>query len=236
MESANFLRRHEIKYLLTQDQYLHVRQAWQQQIVPDIYGRSTVCSLYFDTPDFRLIRRSLSHPVYKEKLRLRSYGIPDDDGTVFLELKKKFDGVVYKRRAKMTHREAFDFLAQPRPYSRKTEEFSYFLRFYGCLRPTVFIACERTAWIGLREPDLRITFDSDIRWRDRELSLRDGAHGSPILPADTVLMEVKTATAMPLWLTEVLTRERLFPTSFSKYGRAYEFILNRKSEGDQVYV
>lgn len=236
MESANFLRRHEIKYLLSQDQYLHVRQAWQQQIVPDIYGRSTVCSLYFDTPDFRLIRRSLSHPVYKEKLRLRSYGIPGDDDTVFLELKKKFDGVVYKRRTKMTHREALDFLAQPRPYSQMTEELSYFLRVYGCLRPAAFIACERTAWTGVREPDLRITFDSDIRWRNRELRLCDGAHGSPILPADTVLMEVKTATAMPLWLTDVLTRERLFPTSFSKYGRAYEFILNQKSGGDQVYV
>ena len=99
----------------------------------DEYGRSTICNLYYDTPDYLLIRRSIEKPVYKEKLRIRSYSKASSDSTVFVELKKKYNHVVYKRREALTNKEAVNWLSGEKPTSvnnQITSEIDYFLQYY----------------------------------------------------------------------------------------------------------
>lgn len=217
-------RRYEKKYRLTPGQYTGIRRALEGWMQPDRFYRSQIRSIYFDTPDRRLVRRSLEKPVYKEKLRLRSYGLPGAEDPVFVELKKKYRGVVYKRREVMTLREAEAYLYQGGPAPRDSQilrEISRFLDFYPRIEPAMGITYSRTAWVGMEDPRLRITFDSDIQWRETELRLDREAGGEALLPPGGRLMEIKVPGAMPLWLARLLEEEAVYPASFSKYGRAY---------------
>lgn len=235
MKIQNQFKRYEIKYLLDGRQYAAVRRAMEGRTVGDEYGRSTICNVYYDTPDHRIIRRSLEKPSYKEKMRLRSYGTPRGDTKVFLELKKKYDSVVYKRRADMTYDAAMKFIEQPLPYSQITREIAYFMEFYGTLYPAMFISYAREAFFGADDRDLRITFDTDILWRAEDVGLAAGVYGSPILAPGTVLMELKIARAVPLWLSAALAREKIYPTSFSKYGMAYIDALKCENKNTRRY-
>lgn len=228
MDYQHTFQRYELKYLLNSRQKAAVLSAMKPYMTGDSYPDSTVCSLYFDTPDFLLIRRSLEKTAYKEKLRLRSYGPAHSDSTVFVELKKKYKSVVYKRRIPMTLSQAERCLCPGRPFKDSSQiirEIDYFRNFYKNLAPAVFLSCERKSFTGISAPDLRITFDENILWRREQLSLCSGIYGSPILSPDTALMEIKTAGAMPLWLTETPSEFGIFRTSFSKYGKAWEAIL-----------
>ena len=106
----------------------------------------------------------------------------------------------------------------------------------------MLIACEREAWFDEAHPDLRLTFDRNIRYRENELRLDRGSAGIHLLPKDTVLLEIKTAGAMPLWLADALAAERILPGSFSKYGAAYLRTLEEKNhpismiEGGEQHV
>lgn len=219
----SIFKRYELKYLLTRQQYDRVQQVLQPYMAPDAYGRTTIRNLYFDTPDYRLIRRSLEKPVYKEKLRLRSYARTTGDTPVFVELKKKFRGVVYKRRLSLPEQQALAWLAGGTcPVDTQiAREVSYFRDFYGELSPKVFLCYDRVAWYCRDGSDFRVTFDERILCRREGLTLSGEAEGIPILDEKYVLMEVKTAGGIPLWLTAFLTRERIFKASFSKYGTAY---------------
>ena len=222
-ETKLSFKRYEKKYLLSAGQYEALFRALEGRIVPDLYHRSTVCSLYYDTEDYALIRRSLDAPVYKEKLRVRSYSVPDADGEVFVELKKKFEGMVYKRRIPMRAREAAAYLAGEAPppeNSQMTRELDWFLR-TNRVSPKVFIACDRTAWVARDDPELRITFDENLRWRATELDLTRGSGGAYLLAPGEVLMEIKIPGATPLWLSRLLSDRGIFPRSFSKYGTCY---------------
>ena len=191
--------------------------------MPDRFHRSTVCSIYYDSDDFSLIRHSLEQPVYKEKLRLRSYNVPGPDGEVFVELKKKYKGVVYKRRVRMSAAEAERYLggqSRPSEDGQILREIDFFLQTHD-VSPKVYIACEREAWVDREEPELRITFDRNLRWRDTDLHLSSGSGGEPLLPDGEVLMEIKIPGAAPLWLAHLLSELEIFPTSFSKYGTCY---------------
>lgn len=216
-------RRFEKKYLLTPAQYDALLSGTRPYMQADRYGRYTICNIYYDTDDFQLIRASLESPVYKEKLRLRSYGVPTDDREVFVEIKKKFDHVVYKRRTVMPCAEAVDYLAghsRPRAEGQICHEIDWFLKAYRP-RPRVFIAYDRTALAGIENPELRVTFDTNLRWREEELDLRRGDHGAPLMPGDRILMEVKIPGTAPVWLGHLLSEAGVFPTSFSKYGTCY---------------
>ena len=216
----------ERKFLLTPAQYAGLMRTLPEYMQADQYGESTILSLYLDTDDSLLIRRSLEKPVYKEKLRLRSYGVPREMDNVFLEVKKKVRGVVYKRRICLPLAQAMECLAQgsvPAAGGQIGREIAYMLRRYR-LRPAVLLAYDRTAYAEL-EPSpnrLRITIDRDIRSRQTDLDLRLGAAGELLLAPGMRLMEIKTAHAIPLWLCAVLDQNEIRPTSFSKYGRVYE--------------
>lgn len=223
--------RYEKKYLITPDQQARILSAARPYMKEDEYGRYSICNVYYDTDDFSLIRASLEKPVYKEKLRVRSYGVPADDDRVFVEIKKKCGGVVYKRRVVMMAMDAPGYLsgdAALSPGGQISREIDYFQSFHRTA-PQVFIGYDRTAMAGIENEALRVTFDTNIRWRDSMLDLRSGDGGMLILPQDTVLMEIKIPGAMPLWLTRLLSSMSVFPTSFSKYGECYRNnILNRK--------
>lgn len=224
MPNPYFFKRYELKYLITQKQKSILLDAMGAYMQEDAFGRSTICNVYYDTPDSLLIRRSLEKPVYKEKLRVRSYGTATPEKEVFVELKKKYKGVVYKRRVSVKQSRAEAYLDHhvPLPIQNQiTEELDYFLAFYKELKPAVFLSYEREAFYGREDEDLRITFDENILWRDEDISLCSKPYGTSILDKDKVLMEIKVANAMPLWLSGLLSEEGIYKTSFSKYGQAY---------------
>lgn len=217
-------KRYEQKYLLSAQQYASFRKRLDEYIQPDEYFQSTVCSVYYDTEDFRFIRSSIDGPVYKEKLRLRSYNVPAADSTVFVELKEKFMGLVYKRRIAMTVGEAIDYLSGRSALKNDSQpgrEIDWFLR-SNRVSPKVFLASDREAYVGREDNELRITFDRDIRWRGDELDLTLGSHGENLTESGQVLMEIKMPESSPLWLARMLSEEKIFPTSFSKYGTCYK--------------
>lgn len=214
--------RHEKKYRLTQAQYELLLPRLDQWMQRDQYGVHTICSLYFDTEDFLLIRRSLQKPRYKEKLRLRSYGVPADDDIVYLELKKKLNGVTYKRRASMPFAQARAWLTgHELPDGQILREIDYFLSLYHPL-PRIALFYERLALFGREDNRLRVTFDTDIRWRRGDLAFAEGDAGALLLQPGERLMEIKTPGAIPLDLARLLSELRIYPVSFSKYGEAYK--------------
>ena len=226
-ELQTCFQRYEKKYLLTPAQYLAVRQGMAPYMTPDVHPKYTICNVYYDTEAYDLIRRSLEKPVYKEKLRLRSYGVPGSRDTAFVELKKKFEGVVYKRRITLELQDAVPYLRGAREGngSQISREIDWFLRFYRP-EPKVFLAYDREAWAAADGGELRLTFDTAIRVRANDVDLRAGDHGVPLLEEDLILMEIKIPGTAPLWLSRLLSENHIFSTSFSKYGMYYkQFVL-----------
>ena len=221
-------KRHEIKYMITLEQKEKVLDAMKPYMKPDKYGRTTIRNIYYDTNTYLLIRRSIEKTTYKEKLRIRSYGRAEPDSTVFVELKKKYKHVVYKRRISLPNNEAMEWLGKERHCHKRTqisEEVDYFLDYYKTLRPTVFLSYEREAFYANDGSDFRVTFDDTVLCRQEELSLESEVYGTPILPEGRILMEIKCSGGIPLWMTEVLSREKIYKTSFSKYGTAYRTLI-----------
>lgn len=230
MAEQMIFKRYEIKYMINKEQQEIIKKAMAERMIPDIHGRNVTCSLYFDTPDFLLVRRSMEHPLYKEKLRLRSYGVTGDDTQVFVELKKKYDSVVYKRRIGMTQEEADRYLLHGEQVmdSQISREIDYCMQNYKGLAPACMLSYQREAFYDKDDHEFRMTFDDTVLWREDHLSLRDGIFGEPIIGEDQRLLEVKVANAIPMWLVKVLSENHIYKTSFSKYGTAYQKLYQRR--------
>ena len=238
MTNQMIFKRYELKYILTVAQKQSVLEAMASHMQLDRYGRDTIRNIYFDTDNYRLIRRSMERPVYKEKLRLRSYRQVTAEGDVYVELKKKYDGVVYKRRLVMPQKQAIECIAAGVALpadSQISREIDYFVRYYQGLRPKVFLSYEREAYYALDGSDFRVTFDENILYRQEMLSLSEGIYGTSLLAEGLTLMEIKTSGAIPLWMTGCLTEDGIYKTSFSKYGMAYTNML-KKAKGEGKYV
>ncbi|MCD7825230.1 MAG: polyphosphate polymerase domain-containing protein [Clostridiaceae bacterium] len=225
MERVQYsFKRYEKKFLLTPEQYRAILPVLKEKLAEDGYGVHTVCNLYFDTDNFDLIRRSVEKPPYKEKFRLRSYGVPEQDSIVFAEIKKKFNGVVYKRRVDAPPQAIYAFVQDGQRLHQDPQiqrEIQWFLQMYQP-EPKVFIGYERLAMNGLEDPALRVTFDWNIRWRSDRLDLCEGDAGEPVLSGKQIVMEVKTPSAIPLWLVSLLSEYQIYSTGFSKYGTCYQ--------------
>lgn len=237
MPYQRFFKRYELKYLLSRDQKERILRAMEPWMALDGYGRTTIRSLYFDTGDYRLIRRSMEKPAYKEKLRVRSYQKAAPDSPVFLELKKKYGGVVYKRRLSLPEQDAMAWVTGERPCRENSQiarEIDYFLRYYQHLRPAALLCYEREAYFCKDGSDFRVTFDDNIRCRREALSLGAETWGTPILEPDRVLMELKCAGGIPLWMVRALSREGIYQTSFSKYAAAYRLLVFPEIKGGIV--
>lgn len=222
-------KRYEKKYLVTAFQKERLLQVMADYMTPDEYGQSTICNIYFDTPDYRIIRASMEKPVFKEKLRLRAYGVPQHDSNVFVELKKKYKGVVYKRRVHMSYTDAMQYLInRTRPENVNPQvlsEIDYFLSVYPGIRPSVSLFYDRTAYYGKTDRELRITFDENIRFRNKKLDLSLGSDGYLLTENGENVMEIKCLGAMPLWLTKELDEMEIYPASYSKYANAFRVIM-----------
>ena len=221
-------KRYELKYLLTQAQKEKMLDAMTPHMALDKFGRVTIRNLYFDTNNYRLIRHSLEKPIYKEKLRIRSYGPTTPDDTVFVELKKKYNHIVYKRRISMTEEDALEWMCskcQCHLDTQITAEIDYFLNYYETLHPVVFLSYEREAFYSKDLSDFRVTFDDTILCRQNDLSLESEVYGTSILPDGMVLMEIKCSGGIPLWMAHTLSKEHIYKTSYSKYGTAYQTMI-----------
>ncbi len=228
MASQTVFKRYEYKYMLTPKQKAEVLKAIEPYMKLDKYGRTTIRNIYYDTDTYLLIRRSIEKPTYKEKLRVRSYGPAKPDSKVFVELKKKYKSVVYKRRVSLPCNEAMDWIVRKNhchKHNQICDEIDYFIDHYGTLHPTVFLSYEREAYFTKEPLDFRVTFDENILFRQEDLDLISEVYGTPILPEGKTMMEIKCSGGMPLWMTEVLSREKIFKTSFSKYGTAYRTLI-----------
>lgn len=224
------MKRYELKYIISEKQENFLKDRLKGHLFVDEFGKTSIASLYYDTPDYRFIRMSNEKPTFKEKLRLRSYGLTDDSSPVFLELKRKAYGVVYKRRIKSTISEIEDYLKGETDSLGEGQinmELSYFIS-QNELVPACLIIYDRTAYY---EPngDLRLTIDNNPRFRMDDLDLRISMDGEPLLPEGYSILEVKVQGAMPLWLARILDEGKIYKTSFSKYGEAYKRLLvNRR--------
>lgn len=241
MAYQTVFKRYELKYMLTLEQKKRIVEAMEPYMALDKYGRTTIRNIYFDTDNYRLIRRSIEKPVYKEKLRIRSYQLADENSTVFVELKKKYKKVVYKRRVSMTEREAMAWICDREAAPKDTQiirEINYFCDFYGKLRPAVYLSYEREAYFEKNGGDFRVTFDDNILCRQNDLSLCSEPYGDKILEDGKVLMEVKCSGGMPLWMTHVMTELGISRVSFSKYGTAYRTLIfpNLNSKAKEIYT
>lgn len=228
MAVQTVFKRYELKYLLTLAQKEKVLGAMAPYMKLDQYGRTTIRNLYYDTDTYLLIRRSIEKPTYKEKLRIRSYSRADDDSAVFVELKKKYESVVYKRRISLPNKDAVAWLSGEKGCDEHTQiakEIDYFMQLYGTLHPTVFLSYEREAYYCKDGTDFRVTFDDTILCRQEDLSLTAQVNGTRILPEGMTLMEIKCSGGIPLWMTQFLSKEKIYKTSFSKYAVAYSTLI-----------
>lgn len=216
-------KRREIKFLLGAEQREALEEVLSARMVPDEHGPSTVRNVYYDTPTALLARRSAEHPAYKEKIRTRCYGAPHPFDPVFVELKKKCDGIVYKRRCSLPAADAAELLAgRGRPISQIERELDWTCRRYEGLRATAYLAYDRVAYFDRDDRDLRVTFDENVRARWEDVRLFGPDTGARVLGEGLSILEVKTSQAMPIWLVRYLEGIGARKSSFSKYGRAWE--------------
>ena len=223
MDYQSIFERVESKYILTGKQYEALMEKIHDRIQPDMYPHSNISSVYFDTDDYQLVRGALAGNEYREKLRLRSYGLKDDNSEVFLELKKKYLGVTYKRRQALSYRDAMNYLL----FGNKTcssqimKEIDYLFSKHEDLKPKALIRYQRDCFVSSRDPSVRITFDYDISYSLKNLLLKNNEPEEKLTDADTIIMEIKCLNSMELWLASRLDELSIYPGNFSKYGQIY---------------
>lgn len=217
-------KRHEVKYLITINQYINLMNYLSDKVEKDVFYKSTIYNVYYDTDNFELIRKSIEKPIYKEKLRIRSYDKTTLDSSVYVELKKKYDHIVYKKREKIAYKydlnNSFFECAETQIY----KEIKYFNDFYDGLTPKMFLSYEREAYYFKDDKQIRITFDTNIKYRTENVNLLPSISDIKLLPNNLVLMELKVPFSIPYDLAKYLSSEKIFKTPFSKYGTAYKQI------------
>lgn len=224
--------RYEKKYLLDSSKQEEFFNLISDNLIPDAYSEYEISNIYYDTLNRDLIRASIEKPAYKEKLRIRSYGKVSTGDPVFIEMKRKYNGIVYKRRV-TSDIDNINLILNPDSEfggnSQIARELKSFQKFYRTI-PMTFINYTRKAFSGKEDSRLRITFDTNINCRDHGLDLRNGEKGTPILGENIVLMEIKIPGACPLYLSRALSALQIYPVSFSKYGYYYKNFIMKKED------
>ena len=227
METITVMKRYEMKYILSREQLFFLQSSLIGHMEVDQYGKTSIASIYYDTPDYRLIRRSIERPAYKEKIRLRSYGLAKNGDHVYLELKRKVEGVVYKRRVETNEDEVSSFLSNKTDSigeNQIAKELVYFRNFYKKLEPKIMVAYDRTSYKEING-DIRLTIDENPRYRTYDLNLHSSMDGHSLLPPGYAILEIKVQQEMPLWLVNILSEGKIYKTSFSKVGAAYQKLM-----------
>ena len=188
----------------------------------DKYFKYNISSIYFDTDDYDLIRKSLEKPIYREKIRVRSYGKINEKDNVFFEIKKKYKGMTNKRRIIISYKDFLNYINDNKNFEQNqiSKEIDYIIRYYK-LHPKVYISYDRISYISKDNNNLRITFDTNLKYRLNDLSLKNN-NAEVFDNKNFYIMEIKTLDSIPLWLVNVLSELKIYPTSFSKYGNIYK--------------
>lgn len=238
-------KRYEQKFMITTEQAMALLPLIAEHMTPDKYCKDgqlyTIYNIYYDTEQNEVIRRSISKPYYKEKLRLRSYTANlEPDSKVFLELKKKIGKIVNKRRVVLTYREATDFIEKgivPKKNDfmskQVVSEIEYFLS-HNKVKPAAYISYRRMAFFDRDDPTFRLTLDSDILTRRDNLDLSSERYGNPLIGENQRLMEIKVSGAYPIWLVHALSALKIYKTSFSKYGTEYKNFIQSPDIYDNI--
>lgn len=201
-------------------------------------GNYKIVSLYFDSDDHIIYNQTLNNSRFRQKLRLRIYENATLDDDAFLEIKQKYNRVVNKRRTTLKLRDVYDYLEKSNfqtinvSNSQIMSEIDSFKNLYQ-LRPELIISYERQALIGIEDPDLRITFDYNLRCRKDTLRIENGSQGMNFVDPNLVILEVKVSHSVPLWLSRLLSHHACLRKSVSKYCTSFELINNQKSERGQ---
>ena len=218
----NIFKRVEKKFLLTEEEYQKLFKKLSKMLKQDKYFESTICNIYYDNENNDLLINSIEKPIYKHKVRLRSYNIPSLDDDVFIEIKSKYKKVVGKRRIRLKLKE-FKKYEQTKKYKNDDQiikEIDYLFNYYN-LKPSYYVAYDRKCYVGKEDELLRITIDTNLRSRKENLTLEYGDDGILYFEKPTYIVEIKTLGAMPLWLVRSLSDLKIYPKSFSKIGNIY---------------
>lgn len=212
----------EKKYLLTKSQYDDLMEILLPHLEKEEYFLSNIYNIYFDNDNYDLINTSIEKPIYKEKLRVRSYYANDENHDVFFEIKKKFKDVVNKRRITISKNNLEAYLNNE--YFDKSnqvfKEIDYCFKHYN-LKKKMFIAYDRYSYYFKDNRYMRVTFDFNLRYRLNDLNLNNG-DGKKYFDEEKYIMEIKILGGMPMWLSDILSKQHIYSTSFSKYGSIYK--------------
>lgn len=236
--------RHEKKYLISDAMYRKITPILEEFMHVDEHSRNgdlyTICNIYYDSPNNDLIRKSIEKPVYKEKVRLRSYGVVKENDLVYLEIKKKFKGFVNKRRTKIKLKDAYQYIRTKEKPALKSymngqvlNEIDYIVQRYS-LEPALFLSYDRMAMFGKDDRSFRVTFDTNIRTRRYDIGLDIGNYGEVLLDPKLWIMEAKAEQAVPIWFAKMLSEHKIYPTSYSKYGNEYKQMILEASKLENI--
>ena len=225
-------KRVEEKYLITEDEKNKLLKTIQKYMTLDPYCINQtpykIQNIYYDTINNDLISNSINKPIYKQKIRVRKY---DNDNTYYLEIKKKSDGIVGKRRIALTLEEIDCFInigIKPKRDSfidnSVIGEIAYLLS-HMKIEPKVYISYERLGYFDINNKEFRITFDNKIYSKRNDLSFDNDDYELDLLKSNLYIMEIKSVANFPLWLVKELSRLKIYPKSFSKYGEEYKIYL-----------
>ena len=224
-QDNSHFERIEKKFRMTPEQYRQLLPVLESHMERDSYGETRVHNIFYDTPDLYLIRRSVERPLFKEKLRLRSYGIPTEESKVYVEIKRKLNGIGYKRRICVNFSDAKRLLKGESIDTGQPQIGKEILEFVRRYHPTpaVCLSYLRYAMYGREDPHFRITIDRDLRYRTERPEAPDEDDMIPVMPDNDswILMEIKAMNAIPLWLTEEMSRLKIHQAPFSKIGTCY---------------
>lgn len=222
----NVMKRYELKYYLSKDQLIYFQKEIARYMKIDKYGLTSIASLYFDTPTYSLINKSIEKPYFKEKIRLRSYGLANITSPTYLEVKRKCEGIVYKRRVRLLEDEAYSLIKdkESKNDDQIARELEFFMNNYSNLEAKYLIIYDRLAYYQ-DNSDLRITIDLNPRYRTSDLNLHTSLDGIPLFKEEGAILEIKVQHSVPLWLVEILTKGHIYQTSISKVGEAHKLEL-----------
>lgn len=235
--STNILKRNELKYVITLEQFKEFQLLVNNYLEKDKYYSNKIKNIYFDTDDYLLIRRSIEKPDYKEKLRIRTY-YEGTNPDVFVEIKKKANNVVFKRRVKLSYEKAMKLLngEEIDENNQIINEIKYFISYYKTLKPQMYLSYDRLSYYAKEDKNLRITFDSKIQWIKGKTNFVENSVGNYILDNDYFLMEIKAEKGYPKWLCDFLSKNKIYKKSFSKYGNCYIDMLKKEKENCDGYT
>ena len=231
--AITIIDRMEQKYFISFDKYKELMDRIEDKLVKDRYFDERIYNIYFDNDEYEFIIKSLDKPLYKEKVRLRSYSEAKEGTNVFLEIKKKFMGHGNKRRVVIDYNDAINYIDNniiPDTNKQIMYELDYTFK-KNNLKPKISLTYDRLSYAFKEDESYRVTFDTNIRYSNKKLDLVN-IDDEDSLFNDGYIMEVKTLKGYPTWFSKALNELKIYPTSYSKVGEAYK----KLKERNELYV